>query len=84
MKRFHCKSLEKVSVSRRTMLSAGGMGMLGMNVPDFLRANELASAQPTPFIALVFASSTTTSPRQIVNVLLTRVGIGSAKTNVFC
>lgn len=44
MKKFHCKSLDKVSVSRRTLLSAGGMGMLGMNVPDFLRADELASA----------------------------------------
>ncbi len=42
MKRFHCNSLEKVSVSRRALLSAGGMGMLGMNVPDFLRADELA------------------------------------------
>ena len=42
MKRFHCNSLQKVSVSRRALLSAGGMGMLGMNVPDFLRADELA------------------------------------------
>ena len=42
MKRFHCNSLETVSVSRRALLSAGGMGMLGMNVADFLRADELA------------------------------------------
>ena len=45
MKRFHCNSLEQVSVSRRYLLSLGGMGMLGMNMPDYLRANELVSAK---------------------------------------
>jgi hypothetical protein len=46
MKQFHSKSLEKATVSRRSLLSVGGMGMLGMNVPDLLRADELASARP--------------------------------------
>ncbi|MBO62573.1 MAG: hypothetical protein CMG33_03515 [Candidatus Marinimicrobia bacterium] len=46
MKQFHSKSLEKATVSRRSLLSVGGMGMLGMNVPDLLRADELVSARP--------------------------------------
>ncbi|MEC7861297.1 MAG: DUF1501 domain-containing protein [Verrucomicrobiota bacterium] len=46
MKQFYSKSLEKATVSRRSLLSVGGMGMLGMNVPDLLRADELASARP--------------------------------------
>lgn len=42
------------SVSRRKALSIGGMGMLGVTLPKFLRAADTVTARPKPAKSVIF------------------------------
>ena len=39
-----CQSFRETAIARRTLLRAGGMGMLGLSMPKFLRAAETSQA----------------------------------------
>ena len=39
-----CQGFRETSIARRTLLRAGGMGLLGMSMPKFLRASEATAA----------------------------------------
>ncbi|XZE53645.1 DUF1501 domain-containing protein [Planctomycetaceae bacterium SH139] len=43
-----CNNFRSLQLSRRTLLSIGGMGMLGINMPTLLRAGESRSGQDDP------------------------------------
>ena len=43
-----CPGFPGAGITRRTLLSAGGMGLLGLNLPGLLRAEDAASAGSLP------------------------------------
>ena len=45
MKQFHCESLKKSSISRRSLLRLGGASMLGLSMPNYLRAKDLSDSK---------------------------------------
>ena len=44
MKNPSCQSFRETAIARRTLLRAGGMGLLGMTMPKLLRASEATAA----------------------------------------
>ena len=46
MKKFHCSSLNESPISRRSLLRLGGAGMLGLSMPNYLRAKDLSNSKP--------------------------------------
>ncbi len=42
----HANSLDRPHINRRQLLTAGGLGFLGLNLADLLRAETLAAARP--------------------------------------
>ena len=43
-----CRGFPGAGITRRSLLSAGGLGMLGLNLPDLLRAEDTAGAGSLP------------------------------------
>ena len=43
-----CRGFSDAGITRRSVLSAGGLGMLGLNLPGLLRAEDAASAGSPP------------------------------------
>ena len=43
-----CRGFPGAGITRRSLLSAGGLGMLGLNLPDLLRAEDAAGAGSLP------------------------------------